>query len=63
MDRKHPCENCSQIYDLYVEIESIFQNVDYKGQIILVDRLESVIYDFYQSTYDSEYKLPWTELV
>lgn len=62
MDRHHPCENCSDLYDMYVEIETIFQNITHIDQRIFVYLLEDTIYNFYHGQYDESYKLPWTDL-
>lgn len=62
MGSYHPCENCSDLYDMYVEIETIFQNITSVDQRIFVYLLEETIYSFYQGRYDDSYRLPWTDL-
>ena len=58
-----PCENCSELYDMYEEIEKIFHNITYQDKAVFVYLLEETIYNFYQGRYDRGYQLPWIELL
>lgn len=47
---------------MYAEIDRILSNVSDRDAYIFIYLLEHAIWQFYQGTYDEDYRLPWTIL-